>query len=490
MTRINETFPDSFPSLHVSRKIDPRQCLDGFLRQNSTVQFIRIQWQDYSGLLRARIVALAHFRRLIESEKPLHAPPIGFHCVADNNLVPWLDPTGAHLLLPDYTSLRLLPGRSRYAVLMCGVVETRPSSPQPNWDLCPRHALANVLRTAATRFEVDFLVGFEVEFEILRRASSPEEQESTIVPFSTGLGRYAVDGLRDPGFPLVEEAVQTLMEHGVDVQTIQTEGRRGQYEISLGPRPPLEAVDELVLVHDTLKEMFARRGYVVTMAPKPIPSRRQAIGQHTHLSIRSTTGAVVEERSFLAGILGRLPMLCAVSLPYGLSYERVKPYLGGNQVAWGTENREMPIRQIRPGHWELRCVDATANMYIALATVLSAGLLGISRKEPLRWEDTALIPLDGPSQNGVPLSNGVNGSSGIHGSNGAIQKPIKSSHEQLPESLEASLDALEHSGGLDDLTNMMGSRILHQYLAVKRFESSKLAQMEPQAARNLLTGLF
>ncbi|KAE8327838.1 hypothetical protein BDV39DRAFT_204552 [Aspergillus sergii] len=122
---------------------------------------------------------------------------------------------------------------------MCGVVETRPSSPQPNWDICRRHALANVLRTAATRFDVDFLVGFEVEFEILRRSSSPEEQESTLLPFSTGLGRYAVDGLRDPGFPLVEDAVSTLMEHGVDVQTIQTEGRCGQYEISLGPRPPV-----------------------------------------------------------------------------------------------------------------------------------------------------------------------------------------------------------------------------------------------------------
>ncbi|KAJ5175404.1 protein fluG [Penicillium canariense] len=483
MTRINENPSHFFPCLHVNPKIDPQKCLDEFLQQNTTVQFVRLQWQDYSGLLRARIVVLSHFRSLIAAEKPLHVPPIGFHCIVDNNLVPWLDPTGAHLLLPDYTSLRLLPGRPRYAVLMCGVVETRPSSPQQNWDLCPRHALANVVHAAMSLFDVEFLVGFEVEFEILHRSSSSEEQVPTIIPFSTGLGRYAVDGLRDPGFPLVEDAVQTLIGHGVGVQTIQTEGRRGQYEISLGPRSPLDAVDELVLVHDTLKESFARRGYVVTMAPRPIASRRQAIGQHTHISIRSTKDTAIEERSFLAGILARLPMLCAVCLPYGLSYERVKPYLGGNQVAWGTENREMPIRQIRPGHWELRCVDATANMYLALATVLSAGLLGISRKEPLRWPDTALHLKE-------PCQNDVRGSNGVNGSNGAIQKPAMSSQELLPENLEASLDALEHGGGLEDLTSMIGSGILHQYLSVKRFESLKLEQMEPPMVRDLLTELF
>jgi glutamine synthetase len=477
MARIDEKPVFIFPSSH-SKNVDHQKCLEEFLRQNQTVQFIRLQWQDYSGLLRARIVVISHYRSLVSSKKPLHAPPIGFHCIVDNNLVSWLDPTGAHLLLPDYTSLRLLPNRPKYAILMCGVVETRPSMAELNWDLCPRLALANVLRTAANIFDVDFLVGFEVEFEILqRRSSSSEEQNATIVPFSMGLGRYAADGLRDPGFPLVEEVVQTLMENGVGVQTIQTEGRRGQYEISLGPQSPLHAVDELILVHDTLKESFARQGYIVTMAPKPIAGRRQAIGQHTHISIRSSRDPVTEARSFLAGILARLPMLCAVCLPYDLSYERVQPYLGGNHVAWGTENREVPVRQIRLGHWELRCVDATANMYLALATVLSAGLLGIKDKEPLRWRDTAL-PLKELSQNDVNRPNGT------------VKNATVPPRQLLPESLTDALDALEHGGGLEDLTGMMGSRVLHNYLSVKRFEASKVQQMEPQTARDLLTELF
>lgn len=476
MARIDEKPPYAFPCSH-SQKIDQQKVLDQFLRQNPTVQFIRLQWQDYSGLLRARIVVISHYRSLVSSKKAVHAPPIGFHCIVDNNLVPYLDPTGAHLLLPDYRSLCLLPNREKYAVLMCGVVETRPSITELNWELCPRYALANVLHTAADQFDVDFLVGFEVEFEILHRCSSSSEERDTIVPFSKGFGRYAADGLRDPGFPLVEEVVQTLLDNGVGVQTIQTEGRRGQYEISLGPRSPLDAVDELVLVHDTLKESFARQGYIVTMAPKPIGSRRQAIGQHTHISIQSATGAATKAQSFLAGILARLPMLCAVCMPYDLSYERVQPYLSGNQVAWGTENREVPVRQIRPGHWELRCVDATANMYLALATVLSAGLLGVKDMEPLRWRDTAL-PLKELSQKGVDRPDGT------------VQKATMPPQELLPRNLTDALDALEYRGGLGDLTGMMGSRVLHHFLSVKRFEASKVQQMEPQTARDLLTELF
>lgn len=489
VAKADKPVPYLFPSLQANQLTDHQEYLDRFLRQHSSIQFVRLQWQDYSGLLRTRIVTVAHYRNMINSHKPFHTPPIGFHCIVDNNLVPDLDPTGAHLLLPDYGSLRILPDRPRYAILMCGIVETRPVSPQPNWDLCPRRALANVLHTAAHAFGVNFLVGFEVEFEILHRPSSLPSSEGgsmpPLVPFSTGLGRFAAAGLRDPAFVLVERVVQTLLDSGVGVQAFQTEGRRGQYEISLAPQSPLDAIDELVLVHDTLKESFTRLGYIVTMAPKPIAGRRQAIGQHTHVSMHSATTAtsLAEQQSFLAGILAALPMLCAVCLPYELSYERVQPYLGGSEVAWGTENREVPIRQIRPGHWELRCVDATANMYLALATVLSAGLLGLQRQEPLRWRDTA-FPVEGKCHDcvdGIKKSNETNGT---------VKETAAHPREQLPQNLERSLHALEHGGRLEELESTMGSRVLRHYLSVKKYEASKVREMDQQAARDLLTELF
>jgi glutamine synthetase len=52
------------------------------------------------------------------------------------------------------------------------------------------------------------------------------------------------------------------------------------------------------------------------------------------------------------------------------------------KVAWGTQNRETPLRRISPGRWELRCLDGFANMYFALSALLAAGLLGLAANEP------------------------------------------------------------------------------------------------------------
>lgn len=65
---------------------------------------------------------------------------------------------------------------------------------------------------------------------------------------SEGYGLFSISGLRDPCYQYVEQYVDQLQALGVDFQAVHTEGLRGQYEFALGPRPPLEAVDQLVLV--------------------------------------------------------------------------------------------------------------------------------------------------------------------------------------------------------------------------------------------------
>ena len=449
-----------------------------FLNDHSQVRFVRLQWQDHSGILRTRMVATDLVLSLTRARRLIHTPPIAFHCIVDNSLVPDLDPTGNHWLVPDWSSLRILPSCPRYAVVMCGVLATTPAKPIPSYNLCPRAALAHVVRRAAEMHHLIIQVGFEVEFEIMQRPPPAEESttERYLVPASCGLGRYAVAGLRDPRFAYIEEVMERLLDSGVNIQAVQTEGRRGQYEFSLGPRPPLEAVDELLMVHDTLKMMLGQHGYVATMAPKPVESRRQATGQHTHISISSTEN----EEAFLAGIIGRLRALCAVCLPYGLSYERVQPYLGGNVVAWGTENREVPIRKIKAGHWEVRCVDATTNMYLVLAAVIGSGLLGIEQREPLHWPDTAY----NTDKNRTPNSKLVNGTH----ANGIKATNTHTEPDRLPRCLDEALSDLERQ--CPEMERIMDSTVLQHYLSLKRVEASRLAALGPQSVRDLLSELF
>ncbi|KAJ5513404.1 protein fluG [Penicillium fimorum] len=470
--------------------LDQSSPLRDLLTTHPGLRFIRLQWQDYSGLLRARLVVVQYLLALIATQKPVHIPPIGFHCIADNNLIPNLDPTGNHHLVPDWSSLRFLPSAAHpSATVMCGVLATGPARPL-DLGLCPRRALANIVRHAAKSFDLHFQVGFEVEFEVFRRAPQADPLKGeTLVPASTSLGRFAVDGLRASIAPLIEEAVHHLLDIGIGIQTMQTEGRRGQYELSLGPRAPLDAVDELVLVHDTLKRELEKHDLVVTMAPRPVAQRRQATGQHTHISVSKTELS----SNFLAGILGRLPGICAVCLPFDISYERVQPYLGGDIVAWGTEDRTVPVRAIRSGHWEIRCVDATANMYLALATMLGAGMLGVENAETLRWMDTTVKMetycreeqhkhKSNATSNG--LSNGKSNVVRVNTTDGVTAEKA----EPLPRSLDAALNMLEKDAS--ELDHILDSSVLDHFLRVKRFEQSSLARKDPEEVRTMLTELF
>lgn len=104
------------------------------------------------------------------------------------------------------------------------------------------------------------------------------------------------------------------------------------------------------------------------------------------------------ERSFLQGIVSHLPALCALTLPTNASYARMADgvWTGGTSVIWGYDNREAPIRlcgspraqrtdsaPTSGHHIEVRCVDATACPYVALAGILGAGALAVKNGVPL-----------------------------------------------------------------------------------------------------------
>ena len=103
------------------------------------------------------------------------------------------------------------------------------------------------------------------------------------------------------------------------------------------------------------------------------------------------------ESSFLQGLLSHLAAVCAFTLPLPASYDRVADgvWSGGTWVAWGRENKECPVRLCGlPGNWnfEVKTVDATANPYLALSAILSAGLLGIQQNSPLIIRDPRKVP--------------------------------------------------------------------------------------------------
>ncbi|KAL4929081.1 putative glutamine synthetase [Aspergillus undulatus] len=450
------------------KPLDPVLTIENLRHAKPDINFIRFQWVDYSGVLRAKVLVIEECLALLAGGSFLHAPPIAFHCSVDGSLLPGANLDGVHWMIPDWSSVKQSSSLGT-ATVMCGVTSTMVGSAALNNDLCPRQALVKVLREATKTWELEFLIGFEVEFQVMKLSGRKQQKEGehedeedclgSYVPYSRGLGRYTVSGLRDPCWTYVEEAVKRLRAFGVHITAIHAEGMRGQYEIALGPLPPLQAVDQLVLVHSTLKDIFNRRGCTVTMSPRPVPTgpfSEQMNGQHMHLSLQPVRPD--QEEFFLGGMLRRLPSLWGFFLSQESSYQRVAPLKAGALVGWGSENRSVPIRKINAAHWEIRSIDATANMYLTLAAVLGAGLLGLAEKEPLVWPDMSTVD------------------------DTAFEKA------PLPASLRDSLSVL--AGDFGGLDTMLGKAMVQQYVDLKQYELEQVENMGSEKARNLLVELF
>lgn len=427
--------------------------LEAFLSSNPDIKFIRIQWQDFSGILRTRICAAKHLLQITKSNKPLGIGSIALQFAADSSFAPGFNQKGLNWFHPCWSSLRRIaqPENQRlsYASVMCEISESFTPGDPESFKLCPRRALVNTIKRAKDVHGLDVLVGFELEFMIVKMT-----EENRFNLFGSSSGCYTVAGLRHPAYELVEECVAALIDHGVEVQAVHTEGREGQYEISLGPRSPVEAVEEMLFAQDMIKTIVSKHGYHATMAPKPFFDS-QANGLHTHFSIQPTDKA----DTFLAGILKRLPMICAFTLPYARSYLRVKKFEAGETVSWGTEIRKCPIRKIEDGHWEARCVDATANMYLALSVLISSGIMGMEKRENLWWEDAALTGLE------------------LH----PACKP-------LPKCLNEALNLVEEYR--EELETCMDSKVISHYVPLKKYEMGKLEAMEPNSLNRLFVEQF
>ena len=195
--------------------------------------------------------------------------------------------------------------------------------------------------------------------------------------------------------------MRSLQKSGIKATHYHSELGRGIFEIPTGPLRAMDAVDALLYTKETIQTIAKRHGFVATCYPKPaLNPSALAVGAHVHFSIDNTTKQTAD--NFLAGILTNMPAICAFSMPSFDSYHRLGGYRGtiGTWVGWGTEDKDVAIRQIsgRLGYWKIRCADQTAIMYYTLAAWITAGCSEIREKTVLKWKD--------PPSNYSPLSSG------------------------------------------------------------------------------------
>ena len=157
-----------------------------------------------------------------------------------------------------------------------------------------------------------------------------------------------------------------------------------------------------------------------TMSPLQVTSERlyptfaDGNGLHTHVSVHSPKASEGEissfaptlnplEAVFLQSLLDNLGGICAFSMTTPSSYKRTDEHVhestqnvwgSGKHVCWGTHHRQVPIRLCGPpgAHkFELRSVDAAANPYLLLASIVAAAIEGVDNQMTLTTGDSAAL---------------------------------------------------------------------------------------------------
>ncbi|MFJ9616664.1 type I glutamate--ammonia ligase [Streptomyces noursei] len=425
---------------------------------------VALTWVDNAGITRVKTIPP---RRLADAvTRGVGMSPV-FDVFTSDDAITASD----HLGGPD-GDLRLIPDLDRLTTLAA----------QPGWAWAPvdrydllgqphpacQRLFARRMAERAAAAGLDLRMGFETEWVVTRAPQGPADAAPLDYPCTgPAYGMARVVELSD----YLRDVTEALTVQGVEVLQLHPEYAPGQFEVSTAPADPVRAADDVVLVRETIRAVSARHGLRVTFAPSVVAGE-VGNGCHLHLSLHRegtslhrADGAewslAPDAVAFLAGILDALPALLAIGCPSPASYLRLLPsHWAGVYQCWGVENREAALRLVvgapddpDGGHAEVKPFDAAANPYLAVGTVIAAGLHGI---------DTA-AHLPAP-QIGDP---------GVLG----VRERARRGIVRLPATLTEAADRFEKSAPLREA---LGEVLHGAVLAVRRAEEAHYADREPE----------
>jgi glutamine synthetase len=270
---------------------------------------------------------------------------------------------------------------------------------------------------------IEALVGNELEFGLLDEDGRPLGERDGWPCYGAGvyseLGEFAAD------------LCERLDDVGVPVEQIHAEYGLGQFEISLPPREPVQAADDVLLARAVIGRTGRDHGLRVTFSPLPFPGG-SGNGAHMHVSLTKEgvplfaggalpEGLTADGATAMAGIVRYLPDAIAVLAGTVVSDERLQPgHWSGAFACWGVENREAAVRLLLANNGnphganvEVKCVDSGANTYLATGLVLGFAALGIEGAlelpDAVAVDPTQLTPEQARAAAVVPLPNDAAG---------------------------------------------------------------------------------
>lgn len=324
--------------------------------------------------------------------------------------------------------------------------------------MAPRHVLRHVLELYAQR-GWDPIIAPELEFYLVEPNADADYQLKPPIGRSgraePGRQSYSIAAVNEFD-PLFDDMYQFCEDQDIEIDTLIHEDGPAQMEINLLHGNPLDLADQAFLFKRTAREAALRHKMYATFMAKP-HAKEPGSAMHIHQSVVDTkTRKNVFSNpdgtpsqlffSHIAGLQKYLPFAMSLLAPNVNSYRRITRFqLAPINVQWGYDNRtaglRVPMSNAEARRVENRLSGADANPYLAIATSLACGYLGM---------------IDGlqPSE------------------------PISGSAHDLPFALPRSLDeAIRKLRDCEPLLRILGEPFVSAYTIVKESEYEVFLQV-------------
>ena len=345
------------------------------------VNFIRLMFTDLFGTIKNVEVPIGNLEKALNNQMMFDGSSIdGFARIQESDM----------LLYPDFDTWLIFPethGKAKIARLICNVHMTNgtPFAGDPR---------SNLRRIVEQMKELGFSqmsLGSEPEFFLFKL----DETGMPTTQLNDNGGYFDFAPL-DMAENCRRDIVLELERIGYDVEAAHHEVAPGQHEINFKYDEVVAACDKIQTFKLIVKTIARQHGLYATFMPKPIAGINGS-GMHCNISLfdKDSNNAFYDAKDelqlsqtayhFLAGVLTHVRDFTAVANPTVNSYKRlVSGYEAPVYVAWSPSNRSplvrIPASRGMSTRIELRSVDPSANPYLALATILAAGLDGIKNK--------------------------------------------------------------------------------------------------------------
>jgi glutamine synthetase len=305
----------------------------------------------------------------------------------------WEDGYGDFVLVPDLSTLRLVPWQPGTALVLadvCAVADLAPVAVSPRQVLRAALESADGLGwTCMAGTELEFIV-FEDSYERAWDAGY-----RGLVPANRYNVDYSVLGTSRVE-PLLRDIRNGMAGAGLRVESAKGECNLGQHEIAFRYTDALTTADQHVLYKTGAKEIAARHGYSLTFMAKVNAAEGNSC--HIHVSFRASDGTPVMAGDgeyglsavgarVIAGMQAGLRDMTLLLAPTINSYKRYVPgSFAPTAVAWGPDNRTCALRLVGHGsslRVECRVPGGDVNPYLAVAALVACAVDGVQRELPL-----------------------------------------------------------------------------------------------------------